>query len=138
MTEPCEKPTSARALSSRPALGERLVDKGVEDRRRRAHAGQLRPGAAILRAVPLVAVGRHVAREGRVRRQELGLGQQRRPIGGEPDQIVAVGAEPVQQDHQMRVGLPPEAGGWDGPESLGIIGAIFRRVGQQAGAIAQA
>ncbi len=84
-----------------PALGQGFVDKGVEDRRRRPHARQLRPRAAILRAVPLVAIGCHVARKGRVRRQELGLRQQRRPIGREPDQIVAVGAEPVQQDDQM-------------------------------------
>ena len=56
--------------------------------------------AAVLDAEPLIAVRRHVARKGRVGRDELGLGQQPRPIRREPDQIVAVGAEAVQQDHQ--------------------------------------
>src|ERR1700730_2626336 len=50
-----------------PSLRERIVDKGVEDRRRRPHAGQRRLGGTILRAVPLVAMGSHVARERCVR-----------------------------------------------------------------------
>ena len=74
--------------------------KGFEDRRSRAHPGQGRLGRPVLRAVPLVAVWCHVARERRVRRHELGVRQQRCPVGRQPDQIIAVGPQPVQQDDE--------------------------------------
>jgi hypothetical protein len=82
------------------ALLELVVDKGVEDRRRGAGAGEPRLGVRIANAHPLVTRP-HVAGEWRVGRQELGVGQQRSPRGRQPDKIVAVGAEPVQQDHQL-------------------------------------
>ena len=83
-----------------PARLERFVGEGVEDRRRRPHAGELHLRAVILNAVPLIAMGREIARERRVRRQDFGFGEVRRPIGREPDQVVAVGAEAVQQQHE--------------------------------------
>src|SRR5204863_38388 len=57
------------------ALLQFLVDKPVEHGRRGAHAGQYGRGAAVLHAEPLVAVRRHVTRERRVRRDELGIGR---------------------------------------------------------------
>src|SRR6516164_8804176 len=50
----------------KPARGERGVDKCVEERCGRAHTGQNSSRATILRAEPLVTVGRHVAGKGRI------------------------------------------------------------------------
>jgi hypothetical protein len=83
------------------AFGEFLVDKGVERRRGGAHPGQHRARRAVLHTEPLIAVGGHVARERRIRRDELGRGQQPSPILLQPNQIVAIGSETVQQDHEL-------------------------------------
>ena len=95
-----------KADQRRIALVEAALRQLVVDKARRASAPRRAPRparAAGLRscdAEPLIAVRRHVARKRRVGRDEFGLGHQRRPIWRQPDQIVAVGAEPVQQDHQ--------------------------------------
>jgi hypothetical protein len=87
-------------LLGEAARAQRVVDEGVEHGRRRAHAGEHRLGAAVLHAEPLVAVRRHVAGKGRVGRDELGIGQEGRPDRRQADEVVAVGAEPVQQDDE--------------------------------------
>src|SRR5690606_16655288 len=43
----------------------------------------------------------HVAGERRVRGDEGSVRQERAPIGREPDQVVPVGTEPVQQDYEL-------------------------------------
>jgi hypothetical protein len=58
---------------------------------------------AVLQAEPLAAVGRHVARERRVGRDEHGGRQERRPVGRQTDQVVAVGTEAVEE-HDQTVG----------------------------------
>ena len=82
------------------ALLQFLVDKAVEQRRRRPYRGQHCLRGAVLDTEPLITIGRHVARERRVRRDELGIRHEPPPILLQPDQIVAVGAQPVQQNNQ--------------------------------------
>jgi hypothetical protein len=91
---------------------ERGVDEGVEDRRGRRDARAHAVRVAVLQAEPLPPVGRHVAGEGRVGRQELGARQQVRPVGRELDQVVAVGAEAMQQDDERA--RAPAGGGAEG------------------------
>ena len=108
------------------ALLQFLVDIGVEDRRGGAHPGQHGRRGAVLHAEPLIAVGRHVARERRVRRDELGIGQQPRPnIAASPIRSLPSAPSPCSRITSLR-GLPPASGGRDGPESEPSIGAVFQ------------
>src|SRR5205823_5121251 len=68
------------ALVEAPLL-QFLVDKAVEQRRRRAYPGQHGLRGAVLHAEPLIAIGRHIARERRVRRDELGIRHEPTPTG---------------------------------------------------------
>src|SRR6516162_4395339 len=95
-----------------PALGQRVVDKCVEERCGRAYAGQDSSRAAILCAEPLKTGRRHVAGKRRIGRQKLGGGKQRSPVGRKPDQIVSVRPQPVQQDDETA--WPATGGGWPG------------------------
>jgi hypothetical protein len=88
-------------LVAEAARGERRVDEAVDERRHCPEAGEEGCGRAVLQAEPLPAERPHVAGKGRIGRQELRLGQQRRQIGREPDKIAAVGADAVQQDDQL-------------------------------------
>ena len=63
--------------------------------------GETRLGAAVFGVQPLIAVPGHRAREWRVWRDELGFGQDSAPVLRQPDQVVAVDTEPVQEDHQL-------------------------------------
>ena len=76
-----------------------VVDEGIEDRRRRAHAGDDRLTLELAQAEPLAADRRHVARERRVGGHESGVRQAQK--GRQRDQVVTVGAQPVQQDDQL-------------------------------------
>ncbi len=84
-----------------PASGQCVADESVKDRGGGPNTCQNRRRAAILRAEPLVTVWPHVAGERGVRRNELGLGQERRPIRGEADQIVAIRTQAMQQDDKL-------------------------------------
>src|SRR6516162_1014563 len=95
-----------------PALGQRVVDKCVEERCGRTYAGQDSRRAAILCAEPLETGRRHVAGKRRIGRQKLGGGKQRSPVGRKPDQIVSVRPQPVQQDDETA--WPATGGGWPG------------------------
>ncbi len=105
---PWEKPTSASLSSPRPRrvsswsrkAGQLLVQEGVEDRGREAHAAQDGRLVPVLEAEPLPPVGRHVAGKGRVRRDEGGARQPPRQDRRQRDEVVAVGAQAVQQDDQ--------------------------------------
>ena len=84
-----------------PVLGHRLVEEGIDERRGAAHAGQRERRIEARDAEPLVAHRIALAGIGRVGRMEHHVGHQRRQHRREPDQVVAVGAVAVQQDHQM-------------------------------------
>jgi hypothetical protein len=78
-----------------------LVEKTVEDRPRHAQTRQHGVGRAVLQAEPLPADRRHVAGERGIGRQEFGVGQGFGEIGRQPDQIMAVGPQTMQQHHQL-------------------------------------
>ena len=84
-----------------PVARELGVEAGVEHRRARPHAGQQRRRAAVAQREPLPAEGRHVAGLGRVGRDEGGLRQMLGERRGELDQVRAVGADAMQQHHEL-------------------------------------
>ena len=84
-----------------PVLGQLGVDEGVEDGRRRPGAGEAGLGGEVLEAEPLEAGGRHVEGKGCVGRDDEGAGQGPLKERGQPDQVVAVGADAVQQNGQL-------------------------------------
>ena len=81
--------------------GEFLVEKGVHQRCGATDAGQHRRRPAVLEAEPLAAIGREVAGLRPIGRHEPRMrqvaGEQRRQL----DEVVPIGAHPVQQDHQL-------------------------------------
>ena len=97
---PWEKPTRARRSSLRPWRASSSSMKAVEHRRGQARAGQDRLRLPVLQAEPLPAERRHVAGKRRVRRDEGGAGQEPRQLGRQADEVVAIGAQAVQQDDQ--------------------------------------
>ena len=76
------------------------IDEPAENRRSRGDTGQDGVRIAILQAEPLPSIGRHVAGKRRMRRDELGRRQRLAPETGELDQIVAIGAESMQEDDE--------------------------------------
>ena len=94
---------------------------------------------AIHQAEPLPAERRHVVRERRVGRDEGGMRQGAREIGRQADQVVAVGADAVQQHDELlrrparrrplaraverrvqAAGLALRAGHWRNPDTIAI------------------
>src|SRR5258707_1256570 len=84
-----------------PVLRQGVIEEALDEGRGGAHAGCRDSGIEARDAEPLIAEGIALARVGRVRRMEDGVGHQRRQHRGEPDQVVAVGAVAVQQHDQM-------------------------------------
>ena len=88
-------------LLAEPERLEPGVDIGVDRVRRAGDAFSDALGRAVAQAEPLPPHGRHVAGLRRVRRGEAGVGHEPPPGLGEADQVVAVGAEAVQQEDQL-------------------------------------
>ena len=101
---PCENPTSASWRLVEAVARKLVVQKRVEQRRGRLHAAQQRLGTPVLQGEPLVAERRHVAGLGPVRRDERGMRQELRQRRRQADQVVAVGADAVQQDDELSCG----------------------------------
>ncbi len=98
---PWENPTRASCASVRPVFLKLEIEEAVEHWPRHAASFQHARGRAVHQAEPLAAGGRHVVGKRRVRCDERGMGQRARDVGRQPDQIVAVGADTMQQHHQL-------------------------------------
>ena len=98
---PCVKPTRQVLLSSSPYFARVSSRKASTNGAAAAHAGGGEPGIEPRDAEPLVAHRIALAGIGRVGRVEHDVGHQRRQHRREPDQVVAVGAVAVQQDHEV-------------------------------------
>ena len=122
---PWENPTKARSRSVRPRAASASSMKASRIAAAALVPARICSGERSLEAEPLPAEAAHLAGERCVRRKELGIGQLRRPMRCQRDQIVAVGAVAVQQQHQA---LGPAAGQrrlrgagqieWSGHEAL--------------------
>ena len=84
-----------------PVLGHLLIEEGIDVGRRAAHAGQGQLGIEARDREPLVAEGISLAGLRRVGRIKDHVGHQRPHYRRQPDQVVAVGAVAVQQDHHV-------------------------------------
>ena len=90
-----------------PAARQFGVEEGVEARTRRDDAAPAFVLAARvvgrlhIERKPLPAHRRAAARLRRMRRDERRVGQQRSPLSAKFDQIIAVGAVAVEEDHQL-------------------------------------
>ena len=80
------------------------VEKGVERRRRRIDADPALVGIAKRQRKPFAPHRRLSAGMRRVRRDEGGVRQQASPSAAELDQVVAVGAIAMQEDHELTRG----------------------------------
>jgi hypothetical protein len=82
-------------------LGHLLVDEGIDFRRGAAHTGQRQRGIEPRYREPLVTEGIALAGLRCVGGVEHRVGHQRAEGRRQADQVVAVGAVAVQQDHEM-------------------------------------
>lgn len=85
-------------------LGEFGVEEGVDDSLNRANTGEQNVGAAIHEGKPLAPKRCHVARLRCVRSDKGGMRQAVGQKWREPDKVLAVGADPMQEDHQLASG----------------------------------
>jgi hypothetical protein len=104
-----------------PILRHRVVEELLGEGRGRAHARRRDLGIEARDAEPLEAHRIALARVRRVGRVEHRVGHQRRQHGREADQVVAVGAVAVQQDHEM-AGLAAGMGAVAG--SVDLLGHV--------------
>ena len=95
------EPHQREVALGEPQRREPRVDIGVERVCGPRDAIRHASGRAVAEAEPLPARGCHVAGLRRVRRGEAGVRQEPPPGLGEADQVVAVGAQPVQQQHEL-------------------------------------
>jgi hypothetical protein len=84
-----------------PGLRPQLVEETGEHLARPRHAGDAADGAVEIEREPLVAERVLGTGLGRVGRDEQRLGQRPAPVAAEVDEVVAVGAVAVQQDHEL-------------------------------------
>jgi hypothetical protein len=84
------------------------VEKSLDQRRDRLHAEPQRVRPAVAQREPLIAEWRHIARVRCIWRDERGTGQQRGHGRRQLDQVLAVGADAVQQ-HDQLAGRPARA-----------------------------
>ncbi len=84
------------------------VEKGIEQGRARFDAAQQSVRPPVAEREPLAAEGRHVAGLRPVRRDEGGMRQALGEDGGQADQVLAIGADAMQQHDQLarRTGEP--------------------------------
>ena len=121
---PWEKPIKRQVGIVEPETGELRVDERVEQGCGAQGAGQHAGGAAVLQAEPLPAIGGEVAGLRPVGGDEARMRQIAGQHGCQADQVLAVGADAVQQDHELArraAGARPEAG----PAELGHVGSCL-------------
>lgn len=95
------EPDQRQLVIAQPIRFELGVEEGVNNRRDRLDAEQQGFRSPVAQREPLVAERRHVARLRRIGRDERGTGQPRGQSRRELDQIIAVGADAVQQHDQL-------------------------------------